>query len=54
MRPSKLIELDAVPSKLDEARRQLQNYRQILQRKYGDDLKLRTYSVVAIGFERLV
>ncbi|MCB0065157.1 MAG: AAA family ATPase, partial [Caldilineaceae bacterium] len=49
-----LMALDAVVEQLEEAKAQLQRYRQILQAKYGVVLKLRTYTVVALGFERLV
>jgi hypothetical protein len=46
--------LPAVQNKLNEARDQLQAYRRKLQMHYGDRLRLRTYAVVAVGFERLV
>ena len=46
--------LDAVQKKLTEATTQLQHYRATLTQKYGSILRLRTYAVVAIGFERLV
>ena len=46
--------LDAVQKKLTEATTQLQQYRAALTQKYGSILRLRTYAVVAIGFERLV
>ncbi|MEZ4861113.1 MAG: AAA family ATPase [Caldilineaceae bacterium] len=49
-----LAGLDAVVNQLAEARTQLQRYRQTLQAKYGAELKLRTYAIVAVGFERLV
>jgi len=32
----------------------LRGYREILERTYGDPLRLRAYSVVSLGFERLV
>ena len=44
----------AIRQKLDEARAQLQSYQQTLQQKYGTNLKLRSFAVVAIGMERLV
>lgn len=50
-------ELKAMPSvnkKLHEARTQLQSYRALLQTQYGALLRLHTYAVVAVGFERLV
>lgn len=49
-----LAALDAVQVKWNEARSQLQAYRQTLQKIYGNKLKLRTYAVIAVGFERLV
>ncbi len=54
MSPTDLAALDAVQVKRNEARSQLQDYRQTLQKIYGNKLKLRTYAVVAVGFERLV
>jgi len=54
MSPPDLAALDAVQVKRNEARSQLQAYRQTLQKIYGNQLKLRTYTVVAVGFERLV
>jgi hypothetical protein len=50
----KLRALPAVQDKLVEARDQLDKYRLVLKSKYGDLLRLRSYSVVAVGFERLV
>lgn len=49
-----LRSLPAVQNKLDEARTQLQAYRLKLQAHYGQQLRLRTYAVVALGFERLI
>lgn len=46
--------LPKVQGKLQEARQQLQHYRTLLTATYGDLLRLRTYAVVALGFERLV
>lgn len=43
-----------VQAKLSEGRTQLTHYRQILEQRYGDILRLRTYVIVALGFERLV
>ncbi|MEZ4677833.1 MAG: hypothetical protein R2932_26815 [Caldilineaceae bacterium] len=54
MSPTDLAALDAVQVKRDQARSQLQDYRQMLQKIYGNQLKLRTYAAVAVGFERLV
>ena len=46
--------LQPVQAKLSEAKTQVQGYRTKLAAKYGDQLRLRTYVVVAIGFERVV
>jgi hypothetical protein len=48
-----LAELPAVQQALASAQTQLQSYQAILQEKYAQDLKLRTYAVIAVGFERL-
>ena len=49
-----LASLPAVQASLAEARSQLQRYRVALQATYGETLRLRTYAVVGLGFERLV
>jgi hypothetical protein len=46
--------LPAVQAKLAEAKARLPNYRQALTQRYGAALRLRTYAVVALGFDRLV
>ena len=46
--------LAAVQPKLADSETQLIGYRRILDSKYGDSLRLHTYTVVALGFERLV
>jgi len=51
---SELNALEPVKKKLAESKTQLNNYRQILLSHYGNKLRLRTYSVVAVGYERLV
>ncbi|MCE7982740.1 MAG: AAA family ATPase [Caldilinea sp. CFX5] len=45
--------LPAAQAKLQEARRQLQQYRTLLTTTYSN-LRLRTYAVVALGFERVI
>jgi len=50
----KLKALPAVQDKLKESRNQLDKYRLVLESKYGNLLRLRSYSVVAVGFDRLV
>jgi len=49
-----LKQLPAVQAQLAKAQTQLQTYRQVLQAKYGEVLRLRCYSVVAVGLERVV
>jgi hypothetical protein len=49
--------LKAIPhvkEKLSEANSKLMQYRDILINKYGDAMRLHSYSVVSIGFDRLV
>ena len=45
--------LEPVQLKLAESRAKLERYSQSLEAAYGDALRLRTYSVVALGFDRL-
>jgi hypothetical protein len=50
-------ELKAIPivkEKLSEAETKVKQYSEILNQKYGDLLRLHSYSVVSIGFDRLV
>ena len=51
---SELQALPLVQQKLAASQRKLEGYRATLQEAYGDRLRLRTFSVVALGFERLV
>ena len=51
---SALAALPLVAQKLAQSQHKLKGYRVTLQSAYGKRLRLRTYSVVAIGFERLV
>nr|VFJ45226.1 MAG: PD-(D/E)XK nuclease superfamily protein [Candidatus Kentron sp. DK] len=46
--------LPAVQAKQREAEEGLARYREKLARKFGDVLRLKSFSVVAVGFERLV
>ena len=46
--------LAPVRKKFAEAKTALEDYRKTLQAKYGELLRLHTYSVIALGFERLV
>jgi hypothetical protein len=45
--------LAPVQAKLAEARPRLNGYRQVLQQRYGERLRLRSYAVVSLGFDRL-
>ena len=40
--------------KLAESESQLKSYRQTLQSRYGNQLRLHSYSVVAVGYERVI
>ena len=46
--------LPVIAEKLREAERQLDGYREVLERSDGGSLKLRTHALVCIGLERLV
>ena len=49
-----LAALPLVQTRLTEATRKAEEYRAILASVYGDKLRLHTYAIVALGFERLV
>ncbi len=51
---SELMGLSKVKDALDQAEAQLAAYRTALRRSRGETLKLRSFAVVALGFERLV
>ncbi len=51
---AQLMALPKVKKALDQAEAQVAAYRAALERSCGDTLKLRSYAVVALGFERLV
>jgi len=51
---SELNDLEVVKEKLAESKTQLSQYRQILLSNSGKKLRLHSYSVVAVGYERLV
>jgi len=53
MSANTLKELTPVQRKLTESRAKLLDYRRVLQEVYGDALRLRAYSVVSVGFDRL-
>jgi len=50
----KLNDFALVKKNLADAKKQLLDYKTGLQKKYGDELKLKLISVVAVGFERVV
>lgn len=50
---TELLALPAIQTQLAAARTQLQGYQNALQQQYGAILRLRTYAVVALGFERV-
>ncbi|WPD23388.1 MAG: AAA family ATPase [Candidatus Electrothrix scaldis] len=49
-----LRQLPAVQKKQEEARQGLARYQEKLRRKFAGQLRLRSFSVVSVGFERLV
>ncbi len=46
--------LSPVKEKITESKKKLKEYRQTLQKIYGDRLKLQTYTVVALGFDKII
>ncbi|HRY14600.1 MAG: hypothetical protein KDJ31_11605 [Candidatus Competibacteraceae bacterium] len=48
-----LLTLPAVQQTMDEAERQLEQYRRALEERYRERLWLRTHTVVALGLDRL-
>jgi hypothetical protein len=51
---AELMALPQVQAKLAEAKAQLAKYRPILEAKYGDKLRLHSFAIVSLGFEKLV
>ncbi|HDN25958.1 MAG TPA: AAA family ATPase [Thioploca sp.] len=49
-----LLTKKTVKEKLAESKSQLKNYRKTLQSRYGNQLRLHSYSVVAVGYERVL
>lgn len=49
-----LLRLPEVAERLADGKAALQAYRQSLEARYSGKLRLRTYAVVALGFERLI
>jgi hypothetical protein len=57
VKPMSRTELQSLPpvqEKFSESQSKLHGYRQVLTAKYGEALRLHSYSVVSLGFERLV
>jgi len=54
MSTAELKELPHIQRQLSAAEKKLQNYRASLEAKYGEKLRLQSYAVVALGFDRLV
>jgi len=54
MSREELRQLKPVKAAADEAEQQLSTYKQTLTERYGNILRLRTYTVVAVGYDRLV
>ncbi len=54
MSTQKLSGLTIVQEKQAEAKTKLTEYRDTLVKKYGDILRLKVLSVVAVGFERII
>jgi len=54
MRNEELAVLPVVAALLDEAQQQVSSYRETLIATHGDYLRLCCFSIVAIGYERLV
>jgi hypothetical protein len=49
-----LLKLAPVQKSIEEATKQLNHYRNALNNRYKVELRLHTFAVVALGFERLV
>jgi hypothetical protein len=54
MSHAELSALPAVQAQLAQARTQLQRYRRDLAAAYQDQIRLQTYAIVALGFDRLI
>ena len=54
MTPDELKAIPVVKEKLSEATSKLSQYREVLINKYSDEMRLHSYSVVSVGFDRLV
>jgi len=51
---AELENLEAVQEQLAESKQQVINYRQTLLEHYDNNLRLHTYTVIAVGYERLL
>ncbi len=54
MNVEELISLTPVKKKFAEAKTALEHYEAALKSKYGESLRLRVYSLIAVGFDRIV
>ena len=51
---TELLAIESIKEEMESAKKQLRQYRQGLQHKYGAALKLRTFAVVGVGLKRVV
>lgn len=49
-----LMTLKSIQDNLGEAKKQLESYRQTLQKKYAGGLNLRTIAIVSVGMKRIL
>ncbi len=54
MDEAELLKLSAVEKAFEEGKEQAERYRTALVKRHGEELKLRSYVVVAVGLERLL
>ncbi|MEM7535083.1 MAG: AAA family ATPase, partial [Chloroflexota bacterium] len=51
---AELLAIESIKDEMESAKKQLRQYRQGLQHKYGAALKLRTFAVVGVGLKRVI
>jgi phage gp36-like protein len=51
---AELAKIPVVQQALEEATQQLNHYHAALMQRYQNNLRLQTYAIVALGFERLI
>ncbi|MCP4348714.1 MAG: AAA family ATPase [Desulfobacterales bacterium] len=54
MTQTELLKKQAVKEAFEDAESQVRNYADILEKKFGKGLRLKTYTVVSVGFDRLL